>query len=428
MDLSSQHRSFFGRPTYRSLAQLWQFCVGVYRADKWRELLSYVRWEIKHRVGAFPQSQYLQFADHLPLQLTGTEPVPATFAVSAAAYAHRAALPWCLFLDRPAAEQFGCLFTDELGLYVSRDGGHSAVRRYRFAHPIQSMFQSMWGHLFVCSRGVLFRSTDGGHSFQAVMTFSSPASYFLFNNGMTELPDGQLLIGEYGVVRQHRSWQNVAYVYHSTDRGESWQRTDFLIRDGVNKHVHFVKYSLHLNALILTDGDNKKQVWLNRSLTNVDRTAGQRWAGWQRLNRSHYQTGGYLSMVSVSGTVLFGSDYLGGTNFIVSTRDGAQFDKRIVPDPYRRSPVMNMVTRRTRSGTAEVWAVLHNSIDRSTRCLLMYSADAGDTWTTVLDYDGTRHEIKLVSSAQGAVDHLYVAIITKHNSGFTHTVFDIIDA
>ena len=354
--------------------------------------------------------------------------MPATFAVSTIAHARRAALPWHMFLDRPATEQFGCLFTDELGLYVSRDGGQSAVQRYRFAHPIQSMFQSMWGHLFVCSRGVVFRSTDGGNSFREVMTFSSPASYFLFNNGMTELPDGQLLIGEYGVVRQNRSWQNVAYVYHSADRGKSWQQTDFLIRDGVNKHVHFVKFSLHLNALVLTDGDNKKQVWLNQSLTNVDRVAGRRRAGWQRLNRSHYQTGGYLSMVSVNGTVLFGSDYLGGTNFVVSTQDGAQFEKRIVPDPYRRSPVMNMVIRRTRSGTAEVWAVLHNSIDSSTRCLLMYSADAGDTWTKVLDYDGTRHEIKLVSSAPAAVDRLFIAVLTKQESGFRQTVFDILDS
>ena len=88
---------------------------------------------------------------------------------------------------------------------------------------------------------------------------------------------------------------------------------------------------------------------------------------------------------------------------------------------------MNMVTRRTRSGTAEIWAVLHNSIASTTRCLLMHSADAGTTWTRVMDYDGTHHEINLVSSAQGCVEQLYVAIITKQNTRFSHAVFAIVD-
>ena len=428
MNLSSRHRSFFDQPNWRTVSRFRQFCVGVHRADKWRELLSYLRWEVNHRVGAFHKSRYLRFTDHQPMLLTDSSPIPLAFSVGPSARAQRSALPWRMLLSRTGREQWGCLFSDELGLYVSRDSGQSATCCYVFAHPIQSLFQSAAGHLYVCNRGTLFRSTDGGNSFQDVMHFSSPDSYFLFNNGMTELPDGRLLIGEYGVVEQaNQRCQNLAYVYYSTDRGENWQRTDFLIRDGVNKHVHLVKYSLHLNAIALTDGDNKKQVWLNRSLTNIDRVADRNGAGWQRLNQSHYQTGGYLSMVSVNGTVLFGSDYLGGTNFLLATTDGPRFERKIVPDPYRRSPVVNMVTRRTRSGTAEIWAVLHNSIASTTRCLLMHSADAGTTWTRVMDYDGTRHEINLVSSAQGCVEQLYVAIITKQNTRFSHAVFAIVD-
>lgn len=428
MNLSAQHRPFSDQPFWRSLTRFRQFCIDLYRTDKWRGLLSHLRWEVNHRIGAFSQSQYLQFTDHQPVLLTDSSPIPVMFSVGPSARAHRSALPWRMLLNRTGRAQWGCLFTDEPGLYVSRDSGQSATCCYVFAHPIQSLFLSAAGHLYVCSRGTLFRSDDGGNSFQDVLKMSSPDSYFLFNNGMTELPDGRLLVGEYGVVEQpNRRFQNLACVYYSTDRGENWQRTDFLIRDGVNKHVHLVKYSLHLNAIALTDGDTKKQVWLNRALTNIDRVAEQRGAGWQRLNQLHYHTGGYLSMVSINGTVLFGSDYPGGTNFLLSTTDGLRFERKIVPDPYRRSPVVNMVTRRTRSGTAEVWAVLHNSIASTKRCLLMHSADAGTNWTRVLEYDGTRHEIKLVSSAHGCVERLYVAIITKQDTRFSHAVFAIVD-
>src|SRR3972149_5121162 len=50
-----------------------------------------------------------------------------------------------------------------------------------------------------------------------------------------------LIIGEYGNVWENNRWKQLAYVYFSSDNGETWERSDYLIGQGINKHVHMVK-------------------------------------------------------------------------------------------------------------------------------------------------------------------------------------------
>ena len=228
---------------------------------------------------------------------------------------------------------------------------------------------------------------------------------------MTELPDGTLLIGEYGSIWHGRAWQNLAYLYYSTDAGKTWTTSDFLLRQGVNKHIHLVQYSALLNALFLMDGDNKKQAWINTSLIHLDCQSTTRTTGWRLLNRHHHQTGGYLSMAETKEAVLFGSDYLGGTNFMVRTENGQQFEQLVLPDPYRRSPIMNMTSRETATGT-EVWAVSYSCLSAKDKSLLMYTKDSGKTWLRVLEFDGTKNEVRLVSSTRHPSDTLYISITT----------------
>ena len=225
---------------------------------------------------------------------------------------------------------------------------------------------------------------------------------------MTQLPDHTLLIGEYGSIWHGKKWQNLAYVYHSSDGGETWQTADFLLRQGVNKHVHLVQYSALLEAVFLMDGDNKKQAWVNTSLSDFGEQADKQRNGWQLLNTHHHQTGGYMCMAETNEAVLFGSDYLGGTNFIVSTTNGRQFRKVVLPDPYRRSPVMNMVVRQAADGP-EVWAVSYSCLTGKAKSLLMCSKDSGKSWSRVIEFDGTKHEIRFASSAKSS-DSFYVAL------------------
>jgi hypothetical protein len=236
-----------------------------------------------------------------------------------------------------------------------------------------------------------------------VLELGSGESFFRHNNGMTETPDRTLIIGEYGNVWEQKGWRKLAYLYFSSDEGETWDRSDFLIEQGANKHVHLVKYSKSLNKLFMADGDNYKRLWVSDSLGTSARNPK-----WNSVTKLHIQMGGYTSVVESNGQILFGTDYQGGTNFIVTTGDGKAYDKRVVPDAYRRSPIDNMVVRRSKRGD-EIWANLPYSTARS-QCLLMYTADGGKRWNKVVEYNRAAHKVWLLSAAAEAVDELYFSI------------------
>ncbi|WP_381506590.1 beta propeller repeat protein [Spirosoma flavum] len=314
---------------------------------------------------------------------------------------------------------WGCCYTNLKALYYSDDQSRSAVLVHEFAYPITSLFISQKNVLFVCSNGVVYKSDDRAMSFKVVLTLSSAISYFLFNNGMTELPDHTLMIGEYGSIWQGKTWQNLAFLYYSFDGGDTWSVADFLLRQGVNKHIHLVKYCTRLKAILLTDGDNKKQVWVNSALAHFNKHAGNQKDGWHLINKYHHQTGGYTSMAETKEAVLFGSDYLGGTNFIVKTSDGKQFEKLVLPDPYRRSPVMNMIAHQSTFGT-EIWAASYSCLSGDAKSLLMCTNDSGKSWARVIEFDGTRHEVRLASSSNNPSSTPYISITEFGNQQDQH--------
>ena len=89
--------------------------------------------------------------------------------------------------------------------------------------------------------------------------------------------------------------------------------------------------------------------------------------------------------------------------------------KRIVPDPYRRSPIMNMVQRRSENGN-EIWAYLPYSTSK-TKCLLMYTANGGESWNKVIEYSSSTHKVWLVSASNELADELYFSIEDLKNGG-----------
>ena len=169
----------------------------------------------------------------------------------------------------------------------------------------------------------------------------------------------------------------------------------------------------------MADGDNYKKLWISDSLDTFDFDNPK----WKAVNKFHIQMGGYTSFVESDGTILFGTDYQGGTNFIVETKDGVKFTKRIVPDPYRRSPIDNLVLRKSKRGY-EIWANLPYST-ASTKCLLMYSADCGKSWTKVIEYSRTSHTVWLISSSNEITDDLYFSIENlQNNNRIVYKIFD----
>ncbi|QDK78886.1 exo-alpha-sialidase [Spirosoma sp. KCTC 42546] len=431
MDISSKYFAQFSRPNPYVLKYLWRFLLDIHRVGKLRELLSFVLWEISHRVRFYKfANQYVRFSSDHYLSLVDEancldeNPILTSFFAKEGLCLQPVAIDWKYCFQVADGALWGCRYSHLNGLYCSKDESQSAVLVHVFAQPITSLFCSQQGVLFVCSNGTIYRSDDEGNSFTAVLQLSTPISYFLFNNGMTELPDHTLMIGEYGSLWHGKSWQNLAFLYYSSDGGITWDVSDFLKQQGVNKHIHLVKYCTRLKAVLLTDGDNKKQMWKNETLTHFDKQAKKQQHGWQLINKYHHQTGGYTSMAETNETVLFGSDYLGGTNFIVRTSDGKQFKKLVLPDPYRRSPVMNMVARQSLTGH-EIWAASYSCLSGDAKSLLMCTKAAGKTWARVIEFDGTKHEVRLLNSSHNPSSMLYVSVTTFGDQENQHRIYKL---
>ncbi len=413
-ELTKRHSVLFEK----RVKNLFLFARDIYRYGKSRELASFIVWELSHRLRLFPKQQYLKFSSSEALAFENESLKGSDFGEKIGHFFRSRGLSimscdhhWKLLFINNNKEIFGCLYSDDRSLYKSIDNGTSIIFVRSFPEAIKSIFISSQNTIFVCIKGAVYRSSDGGDSFEKSLDLGSSESFFRHNNAMTETPDGTLIIGEYGNVWDKNGWRKLAYLYFSSDNGETWEKSDFLIQRGTNKHVHLVKYSRLLNKILMADGDNKKKLWVSDSLSSSDLMNPNKW---KPVNRFHIQMGGYTSVVESDGKILFGTDYQGGTNFIVETRDGEKFDKRIVPDPYRRSPIDNMVVRKSRTGN-EIWANLPYSTAH-TKCLLMYTVDGGRSWNKVIEYNRATHKVWLISSSNEIAEELYFSIENSKNS------------
>ena len=412
-NLSSSFSSFY-TDRFAALGRYgFRFLYKVYQTGKTSELCSFILWELLYRVNYYRSSHTLRFTAQVPLTIDEVLSPNSCRAnvIPGESDGHPtikpAGLDWKLCMKDHQQTWWGCEFKQDTKFLKSRDSLTSECV-HTFPASIRSLFVGS-SQLLVCAGGVVYRSDLARIQFAEVFRLQTNQSYFLFNNGCCELPNGTLLLGEYASVWQKNRWLNLASLYVSKDGGSHWEKTDFLQQQGVNKHIHLVKYSARLNQLFLTDGDNKKQLWRNEGLQKFTQQDSKGLFGWQLLNRFHWQMGGYTSMLNHDEGVMFGTDYLGGTNFMVHTDNGLAFRREVIPNPYRRSPVINMVARKNGS-TTELWALLHNSVIPGKSCLLMYSTDNGTTWNRFIDYDGRQFEIQLVSSAVAPADQLFVGI------------------
>jgi photosystem II stability/assembly factor-like uncharacterized protein len=317
---------------------------------------------------------------------------------------------WKILFIHSSGDLFGCLYPNDCDLYRSIDDGKSVSFVHSFPEQIKSIFISNHNSLLVCVKGAIYHSADDGISFQKVLDLGSPISFIRYNNAITETPDGILYMGEYGNIYDKNGWRKLAFLYSSIDDGKSWRKSDFLIGKGTNKHVHIVKYSKVLQRLMVADGDNYKKLWISGPLDtfNFDNL------DLKPVNRFHIQMGGYTSAVESNGKIFFGTDYQGGTNFIVETTDGRVYKKKVVPDPYRRSPIDNLLVRKSARGN-EIWGNLPYSTTNS-KCLLMVSTDDGISWEKVFEYNRSTYTVWLISSSIDPTDKVYLSVENALNN------------
>ncbi len=393
----------------------------VIKSGKVPELTSFLVWEVLVKMGVY-RGKYLQFTDADPLVKIDNDSllvktatnVPAIEDLVGEGFKVSVLAPdWTLTFIDSQGVLWGVTWIDQFILRRSHDRGDAAEEVYSFPDPVTSIYVTNGNTVFVCAGGSVYRSGDDGASFQKVLEFATTNSYFRQNHTFTEDPDGNLLVGEYGLAVDEESfWRSVAWIYISQDDGESWTENDFFIREGANKHIHLVKYCANVGKLIVADGDNHKRLWVNNSYTDLQsRTSDHRQSGWRLINRRHIQMGGHTSILESGDAVLFGTDYLGGTNFLLETTDFVKFRAQVVPDPYRRSMFHNLFYLQAGS-RQQMWAWLDNLSVRgpNVKGLLMYSSDNGQSWTKFLDYDHIEHWARMISTSNYPLDYLLIDV------------------
>lgn len=280
-------------------------------------------------------------------------------------------------------------------LYQSKDYGDSKELVFDFAtlgvpqgKTLTSVFIDSRGYIFVSlNDGKVYRSTDGGKSFQTSLIFrGSNISRIHASWGITEDNTGRIFVGEYENLRDTLGeWRSIANLYWSSDGGKKWQYTDYFTRQGTRKHIHVVKFNRFNGKLYLTDGDelNSKKLWVNNTMKKFDGPLNANGDGWQQLLPAGQ--GGFTGMTFTKDYRYFSTDFgpddsaKPTENYFVRTADDKNFEKWYMPAPFN---TMSYDMRRvvTASGE-EIWATVYDELLKSTIASgIFYSRDLGKTW------------------------------------------------
>lgn len=376
---------------------LLQFIYDVIKTGKLSELTSFVIWEISYRLG-FYKNSLLKFNNHQSFVN-----LKSYNSISGHHWLNLSKHKWDIFFSHNQMI-LGNTIESPNKLYLSENGEITEI--YEFSNPIEAIYADKFS-IFVCIKGAMFKVNDE-LKVKEVLQFSTKESIFRHNSGFTIDEVGTLFVGEYANIWRNNSWQFVAYLYYSRDGGDSWIKSDFLENEGINKHIHLVWWSKLLKLLVLTDGDNKKKLWVNKS-QNYSSVSETQDAGWYDCTINHIQRGGYTAAVEVDECILFGSDYQGGTNCLISTKDMKNFDLQIIPNPYRGSYFHEMVTLVTGKRKLII-ANLKCIFSSKNKSLLMTSLDDGNSWFKIIEYDGTNTKIRILNNSDMLNDTLFMRI------------------
>ncbi len=392
--------------------RIFKFIADLYRYDKIRELLSFIVWEFQY-IFLYRKHQLLPFIDTTPLSVLSQIDKQAkiksdSFEIS------QSIVNWSLVFIDSSQNYWGTKYDDESTLYRCTAEGET-IASFKFKGTVLGVYISKTDSIFCCANGILYKSSEDKKSFKEVLKFSTSDSYFLID-AFTESPTGELFVAEYANIFENKKWKFVGYIYYSLNNGDSWKKTDFLKKAGINKHVHLLKWSNIINGLILTDGDNQKNIWMNLSKTQFEKPALSPKSGWKKLNRYHIQKGGYTGFAELDDKIIFGSDYNGGTNFLISTKDMIKFEEKVIPNPYRRAIFKRIAIRINEKNEYEIWAVIQFKHSRKIKSLIMLSMDSGKTWKRIIEYDGTRFRVLMISNSRQIAKELYLLIIEKNKN------------
>ncbi|MFD4930803.1 WD40/YVTN/BNR-like repeat-containing protein [Peribacillus butanolivorans] len=409
---------------FEIIKRLKGFLLYLHINNKYEEFLSFLAWEIFH-ILKLNKNSYINFNNNPCLKLSDEQLLKIGEINQGfnGGICERVHLPWKLVYIVNNEEMWGVISPRLHVLVKSSDEGNSYTDVFSFPSIIDSLYVSRHNKIFVCCAGKVYKSKDNGATFDVVLKLSTSESYFLHDYGITEDEKGTIFIGEYGNIWSGKNgWKNIAFIYLSKDNGETFNQTDFFIKQGANKHIHIIRFCSYFKQLFLTDGDNKKRIWINESMQNFTKKSSGNEHGWMLMNKRHINTGGYLSVISLTDGILFGSDYLGGTNFLIKIRDSKKLEKKILPDPIRRNPISNLVNVKSSNGN-QIWVNSRNDLgSKHSKSMLFYSNDNGETWLKFIEYDGIKCDIVIKSASLNPTKYFFASIINKNNNDIIGTL------
>ena len=325
------------------------------------------------------------------------------------------ATTWFIITERADGTIFGATHDRPHVLQQAANLSSTPTELFEFHKPIFCVFVSNSNRIFVATKGVVYLSKNGGSHFDPVLQLSHCDSTVWHNHGIDEAPEG-LLIGEYASIietaRTWTFWKSVSYLYFTSDDGESWHRSDGLVRNGA-KHVHLVKYSRRFARMLVTDGDKRKQSYL---ISRIEQMKPRDFK--EARFDSYIWGGGHTAFAETGNATLLGTDYRIAPNSIVRMRSSKDTTAKMLPRPYRHSPVLNMFCMKGRAGTI-TFAYLQGGLCGRCRNALIYSHDDGDSWYRLIEFDESV-DFSICNAQQGANQSVVLSFRNK-KSGETRS-------
>ncbi len=398
------------------IVYIFHFLIDIYRSNKIVELISFIIWELKYCLSLYDKNEIIQFLEKKPLLYL--KDINSVYINLLNTKLYTCTNNWHIVFKCKSNILWGCLYEDKATLY-RLSSKNELIKCFTFSNNLEGLFIDRSDNIFVCVQGILYKSINKGITFTRVLKLSTSKSYFR-RDAITENPNGELFLGEYANIMVKNKWKFVGYIYHSSDHGNSWYKIDFLKKAGINKHVHILKWINLYKGLVLTEGDNKKGIWINNSKTQFNHISKLSNSGWKKVHKFHIQKGGYTGITEVGNSILFGTDYNGGTNYLISTEDMKKFNAKVIPNPYRRGTFQRIIVRKHANSNPEIWANIRFKSSDKIKSLIMLSVDFGKTWRKIIEYSGKRFKIDIISDSVRISKEHYVRIIdTTSNQSTT---------